>query len=217
MTENEHPQFLRLLSDALAFYRQNVTEFSAAVWWEACKPFDLQQVSRALTRHATDPERGQFPPKPADIIRVLQGTTSDRAAIAWGKVHEAMSDVGAYSDVIFDDPVIHAVVDDLGGWPKMCRTETKDLSYLQHRFSESYRAYAAKGQFDYPRRLSGDRSPDEEYEKKGIKPPAPAVIGNPEQARLVFQAGGGAKAPVQRLTLEQLAQPLLQNKPKDQA
>ena len=78
----------------------------------------------------------------------------------------------------------------MGGWPKMCRTELKELGLLQHRFMQSYRAYAERGQFDYPKRLGGDRSPDSEYEKAGLKLPRPALIGDPDRAKLVYQGGG---------------------------
>ncbi len=184
--------FKNLLTDVMAFYRQDLSTFALSVWWQACQTFDFEQISRALTAHAMDPERGQFPPKPADLVRVLSGTATDRAAIAWGKAHEAMGSVGAYTDVVFDDPAIHAVIEDLGGWPKLCRTELKDLGYMQHRFTESYRAYVGRGQFDYPRRLGGDRSPDSEYLKVGLQLPRPAMVGNPQACRKVYQQGSAA-------------------------
>ena len=189
MLESDMTQFRKLLTDAMAFYRQDVSPFALSVWWQACQGFELDQVSKALTSHALDAERGQFAPKPADIVRQLAGTATDRAALAWGKAIDAASRVGAYTDVVFDDPAIHAVIEDLGGWPKFCRSETKDLSYLQHRFSESYRAYSGRGQFNYPRRLAGDRSPDDVYEKRGLPPPKPAVIGDIERARAVYRGG----------------------------
>ena len=189
MQASEIDKFQTMLADVMAFYRQDVSSFALHVWWQACQAFDLEQVRRALTAHAMDPERGQFAPKPADLVRVLAGTATDRAAIAWGKAYEAMSSVGAYTDVVFDDPAIHAVIEDLGGWPKLCRTEIKELGYLQHRFTESYRAYAGRGQFDYPRRLAGDRSPDSEYLKVGLKLPRPATVGNLDHCRVVYQQG----------------------------
>lgn len=190
MQPSDRGRFGQLLTDVMAFYRQDVSTFALSVWWQACESFDFEMISKALTKHAMDPEHGQFPPKPADVVRQLSGTASDRSAIAWGKVHDAMGRVGAYTDVVFDDAAIHAAVDDLGGWPKMCRTELKDLSYLQHRFCDAHRAYTKRGQFDYPRRLNGDRSPDSEYQKIGLKPPRPAVIGNEEVAKLVYRNGG---------------------------
>ncbi len=204
MKLSDKPQFAQLIRDAMAFYRQDVSPFALGVWWQACESFDFEQVAKAITAHAMDPERGQFPPKPADLVRQLSGTATDRAMIAWGKVHDAMGRVGAYSDVVFDDPVIHATVDDLGGWVKMCRTELSELSYLQHRFTESYRAYAGRGALsDYPRRLTGDRSPDDLYAKRGLPPPKPAVIGDVIKARQVYSGGNaGGKTSVTYQALE---------------
>ena len=159
------------------------------IWWEAFKGFELDQISNALQRHATDPERGQFAPKVADLVRTLSGTPTDRAQLAWGKCLDAMQRIGAYSDVVFDDPAIHAVVEDLGGWPKICRSTYDELSYLQHRFCESHKAYTRQEKFDYPRLLSGERSSDDMYRMKGIKAPAPAVIGDRDTARLVYKGG----------------------------
>jgi hypothetical protein len=196
MQRSDREAFGALVTDALAYYGKDATRFTLDVWWQACQPFTLEQVSKALTGHATDPERGQFAPKVADIVRQLAGTSTDRAALAWGKVHEAMSAVGAYQDVLFDEPAIHAAVEDCGGWPKMCRTDLKELGLLQHRFMQSHRAYTERGIFDYPRQLRGDRSPDSEYEKKGLPPPRPAVVGDRERAKLVYQGGGAGKTAI---------------------
>ncbi len=189
MREHEIEEFQSLLTDAMAFYGKDMSRFALDVWWSACQALELDQVRRALTRHAMDAERGQFAPKPADIVRQLQGTVTDRAMVAWGKAMDAASRVGAYTDVVFDDPAIHAAVEDLGGWPKFCRTETKDLSYQQHRFQQSYMAYADKGSFDYARVLSGDRSPDEMYARRGLRPPRPALIGDVVRCRAVIAGG----------------------------
>lgn len=197
MIETDKSAFATLMTDALAFYGKDVSRFALDVWWQACRPFEFDQVARALTRHAMDAERGQFAPKPADIVRQLAGTATDRAMLAWGKAIDAASRVGAYTDVVFDDAAIHAAIEDMGGWPKFCRSETKDLSYLQHRFTQSYSAYANRGEFDHPARLMGDRSPDDVYAKRGLPPPKPAVIGDVEKARAVARIGRrGGKTPI---------------------
>jgi hypothetical protein len=209
MQPNQMPDFAALLTDVMAYYGKDCSNFTLQVWWAACQRFDYEQVATAMQRHATDPDRGQFAPKVADIIRVLDGTTTDRAALAWGKVLEAMGSVGAYSDVVFDDPAIHAAVEDLGGWPKVCRTETKELSFLQHRFQEAHRAYTGRGQFAYPRRLAGDRSPDHDYERRGLPLPKAALVGDERRAALVYQGGGAAgKLPIRAVSLQLLGQQL---------
>lgn len=210
MNQNEKADFYRLISDVLGYWKQDVSEFAMQVWWNGCQQYSIEQVSKALSNHATDPERGQFAPKVADIVRILQGTKTDRSLIAWGKVHDAMSSVGAYQDVVFDDPAIHAAIQDIGGWPKICRTNMDELSYLQHRFTQSHKAYTERDTFDYPKRLSGDRSPDFEYEKKGLPLPKPAVVGNIEAARTVYLGGG---ANISAISFQNLSMLLPNNKP----
>lgn len=192
MLDTEKNDFLDLLSDVYAYYRQDLGRFAMQVFWDACKRFDFEQVSQALSRHATDPDVGQFAPKVADIVRVLAGTSTDRAKLAWGKVYAAMGEVGAYQDVCFDDGLIHLVVEDMGGWVKMCRTESKDLSFAQHQFCEAYRAYAGRGQVAYPKYLSGVNGTGQNHAmllKRGIKPPEPMFIGNQTACKAVILNG----------------------------
>ena len=194
MKTSEEQQFGEILRDVMAFYKQDVTPFSFSVWWQTCQKYDIEQVRKVFTSHVMDAERGMFPPKPADLVRQLEGTATDKAMLAWGKAYEAMQSVGAYTDVVFDDAAIHATIEDLGGWPKICRSETKDLGYLQHRFCEFHRAYSERGQFDYPKRLCGERSPDHEFTSRGLPVPKPVVIGDVEKARIVYRNGvTGAK------------------------
>jgi hypothetical protein len=216
MREDEKKAFWTMLQGVYEFYRKrsDLSDFSAQVWWNACKDYDFEQVSKAFSRHLVDADAGKFLPMPADLVRVLSGTTTDRAALAWGKVLEAMSSVGAYTDVVFDDPAIHAAIDDMGGWPKICRGETKDLSYLQHKFCEAHKAYVNRGSFEYPRVLIGDRSPDSDYEKKGLPVPKPSVVGEVDRARLVYKGGAiGGKTAIGKLSLADMVKTqLLENK-----
>jgi hypothetical protein len=211
MRESEKPEFSRLLTNVMAYFGKDCTPFVLDLWWGACTNFSIEQVRKALNAHAMDAERGVYAPKVADIVRVLAGTSTDRAALAWGKVLGAMGSVGAYSDVVFDDPAIHAAIVDCGGWTKICRGEMAELSYLQHRFCLAHKAYTERGAFEYPSQLCGDRSPDSEYLKFGRPVPLPAYVGDParaEQVRLL----GGTGGPI--ITFKRLADvvsvPLLQ-------
>lgn len=177
MQEADRAELCQLVADVHKYYRQPVTDFTLSVWWTACQPFELEQVRKAMTVHVMNPDGGQFLPKVADIVKVLQGSATDRSSVAWGVVMQAIGAVGAYQDVDFGDPATHAAVHDLGGWPKVCRTELKELGYLQHRFTESYRAYSGRGVTECPLVLMGDRSPDSEWEKKGLKPPTAKLYG----------------------------------------
>ena len=178
-------EFAELISSVMAYYKQDCSPFVVDIWWSACQVYDFKQVQKALTQHATDPERGQFAPKVADIVRILSGTPTDRAQDAWAKVYAAIGRAGPWQDVVFDDPTIHAVIEVMGGWVKIANVEMDEISYTQHRFMQTYQSFA-KSPREYPKLLRGARSPDDEYYRKGLALPAPVLIGNQEMAQLVF-------------------------------
>lgn len=195
MQANDAEGFQALLTDALAFYRQDVSRFTLDVWWQACRPFTLEQVRKAFTAHATDAERGRFPPMPADIVKHLQGTQTDRSLIAWGKVLEAIQRVGAYQSVGFDDPAIHAAVEDLGGWTTICRGTTAELPHLQRRFCEAHRAYSGRGSFAFPSYLIGESEAANRTAGKRVA--APLLIGDAAKASEVLRLGrSGARTAI---------------------
>ncbi|MDM0041855.1 DUF6475 domain-containing protein [Variovorax sp. J22R193] len=189
MKSTDAQNFALLIAGVYAYHRQPCSDALIGMYWRGCQRWDYEQVVKAIDRLTNDAEAGKFPPKIGDLTRVLEGTHTDRAQLAWGKALEAMGSVGAYTDVVFDDPAIHATIEDMGGWPKLCRTESKELGYLQHRFCEAHKAYTGRGDFEYPRRLMGDRSPDHEYQKHGVSLPKPALIGDVERCKTVYQGG----------------------------
>ena len=75
----------------------------------------------------------------------------------------------------------------------MCRSDMDDISYLQHRFTQSYQAYTSREEFTYPRVLLGDRAPDSLYFKRGLNPPSPTFIGDRVKAEKVYAVGGPSK------------------------
>lgn len=192
MKAHEKAAFVGILTDALSFYGQAPSPFAIGVWWQACEQFEIEQVGKALTAHAMDPDRGHFAPKPADLVRVLRGTLADRSLIAWGKVLDAIMRVGAYQSVAFDDPAIHIAITDMGGWTQVCRSNTDELPHLQRRFCELHRAYSLRPDTPYPAQLVGVHEAENRHAGKQVA--APMLIGDPNRAQQVLQLGtAGAK------------------------
>jgi hypothetical protein len=189
LNPSEKSSFLEVVTEIHGYYRQGVSEFTLDLWWATCKAYELGDVKRAIARHVQDPERGNFPITIADVSRHLVGKVGERAQRAWGQVLDAAARVGAYSDVVFEDPATMAAIEDQGGWPRLCRMPTADLGYIQTAFVKAYQAYAQSGKFNFPRVLHGDRSPDAEYEKRQLPLPKPVLVGDPARCLQVLEHG----------------------------
>ena len=190
MQREDFKRFGMALTACAELYGKTVSEGALSLWWEALKRFDIEQVEKAIRQCIESPEGGQFMPKPADLIKRLEGTATDRSLIAWGKVFGAMSSVGAYRSVAFDDGLIHAAVQDCGGWVKLCRSETDELPFVQRRFCDAYRAYSQRPEFPYPAVLVGESEQQNMALGRAVKVPPPTLIGDESKAKAIALSGG---------------------------
>jgi len=187
----EFEQFREGINGVMAFYSKTVSQFALDVWWAALKAYDLPAIVDAFNRHLACPDVGSFPPKPADIVRMLSGRTLDRALVAWAKVDKAVRQVGTWESVAFDDPVIHRVLHEMGGWIAMGQKTDDEWPFVAREFENRYRAYSARGETpEYPPVLIGIA--EAHNQTKGLKSNAPRLIGNPDGAALVMRGGGTA-------------------------
>lgn len=192
MQEQDRPQFAQLITEALGFYRQDVSEFQLEIWWESMRRFELQDVRKAMSYHIQNPDRGQFPPRPADITRFLSGGSTDRALRAWSRVERALRHVGPYKTIIFDDPIIHRVLEEMGGWIDVCETSTeKDLDFKGQEFRTRYQGYAVRRPEEWSPQLIG--YVEQDCRAHGYEPPEPVIYGDQQKALQVHEQGRGRR------------------------
>lgn len=190
MKQIEKQDFLTLIADVYAFYKTPFSTFSGSVWWDAMMPFDLATVKVAMSRHAMNPDNGQFLPRPADVVRMLGGTSTDSALSAWSKVERAVRSVGQYVSVIFDDALIHRIVDDMGGWVKINSYPTeRDFEFAAKEFQTRYRGFAMRSERpEYQPVLIGKASANNQ--ERGIQhQEVPVCIGDPKKCLAVYEGG----------------------------
>lgn len=188
MIASEKEKFFLLIADVLAFYAKDFSAFAGRVWWEAMKPFDFAAVADALNRHCINPDTGQFVPKPADVVRMLQGSTQDSAMKAWSKVDKAVRQVGGYRDVVFDDPLIHRVLHDMGGWLSLGTKTEDEWPFVAKEFENRYRGYRGRNEVpEYPQVLLGVAGA--ENRRGGFATEQPVLIGDAAKARQVMAGG----------------------------
>ena len=185
MKKNDRKDFAVLLAGTAEMYDKKLSDPLTEMYWECLKKFDLCDVERAFNQHVLDPDRGQFFPKPADVVRVIEGSSETRALQAWTKVLKTISFVGRYQRVAFDDAIIHSVIDDMGGWVNLCSTEDRQKPYKVLEFQKRYRGYIANPPTSYPSHFEEDNY----YQK--FTPPYPrkpiALIGDTEKVKEIMR------------------------------
>lgn len=98
MNATDKPAFAACIVGCLQeVYEKSVTANTLSVWFAALQAYPLKAVQAAIQGHITDPERGRFAPKPADIIgRITQAAdeadTRPGPDEAWGVLIRVIRD-----------------------------------------------------------------------------------------------------------------------------
>lgn len=85
-------------------------------------------------------------PSPAEIreycLNLKENDLNLAIEEAKRKIKGAISRTGSYRCVCFDDPVIHIIIENLGGWKKICGMDISDFeNFFKFEFSKIYKAY----------------------------------------------------------------------------
>lgn len=181
MTPDDIQEFTRVLTHAFTLQNRKVAPADIADWYSALAGYDLSAISQALSDHIRDPDVGRYPVKPADVVRRIDGGGEMRALQAWSLVERAVRLIGPWQTVTFDDPAIHAVIGDLGGWVRLCETRTADLPTVRTEFVRRFVAHLAHplAARDVPRALPG----------LGSTPISPRLAGDPDRALALWREG----------------------------
>lgn len=156
MVDADKKEFATYMSGVFSVYGKEVSTMLLRIWFEALRHYDLKSVKDALARHLLNPDNGQFLPKPADVVKLIGGTTIDTALEAWSTVDRAVRYVGTYRSVAFQDPIIHKVIQDMGGWVALGNKKEDEWPFVAKEFQTRYRGIKTTGQpIDAPTQLTG--------------------------------------------------------------
>ncbi len=137
MKSTDNATFAVMLTGVMRdVYEKPVLPTLIDLWIASLKPYELAEVNAAFQRHLTNPDTGQFPPKPADIIRQLQARQPAEGDSghpgpeeAWGMLIRFVNDereTGLYTEPMRQaweacDPILK-LGDEVGA--RMCFLET---------------------------------------------------------------------------------------------
>lgn len=194
-TLEEKRRFMALMTGLSDMYDKVISKNALALYWQTLREYDFEAVQRAAEAHMKNPETaGSFMPKPAEFVKMMQGSTGDQSAIAWSKAEEAVRRAGPYQDVVFDDAIIHRVLADMGGWIWLCSQDDKAWPFIGNDFKTRYKGYRMRGEVpDYAPVMIGQANMHNSKSAVNFIW-KPILIGDQAKAKAVM--AGGTSAPL---------------------
>jgi len=189
MREKDRTEFVQLLTAAAEMKRVELSEAAIELYWDALADLSLDDFKRGLRsclRTLT------FLPQPNEIIAATGGDPETLALAAWSKVDNAVDRYWPHRSVVFDDPLIHAVIRDMGGWYRLGQHEDREWPFVQKEFERRYGIYLKTRPEEYPGMLRGNGLPLATVNAEGeleLKAEAPALIGDCAACQRVLTAG----------------------------
>ena len=144
MTNQDRDRFEVMLLGLAEIFDKQLSEGQIDLYYLALEDMDIEDVANAgniLARSV------KFFPKPVEFRESVVVGTDDMASIAYLKFFKACAHTPDRT-LIFDDPIIHAVIDNLGGWNDELYDKwasVKDEVWLRKSFEEMYQTFAKCG------------------------------------------------------------------------
>lgn len=115
------------------------------IYYLALSNLTVEQLNSAFISMVRNRVYKNFP-QVAEIIQYATHTTEneldDRIVLAKQMLKNTIVRYGSYGSVEFKDKGIHAVIDTLDGWQKMCSMSSDELEkFLTFEFAKIYKAY----------------------------------------------------------------------------
>lgn len=123
-----------------------MTKEKSNIYYLALSHLTVEQLNGAFISMIRNRVYKNFP-QVAEIIQYAAHTTEieldDRVVLAKQMLKNAIVRYGSYGSVEFEDKSIHAVIDALDGWQKLCAMSSDELEkFLTFEFGKIYKAYA---------------------------------------------------------------------------
>ena len=158
-------------------YEREATELLFRGYHKALESMSDEQFENAIVQLMQTKKFSKLP-LPGEIIEAVTSNPEHQALIALAKVEKAMSDYGGGYSVVFDDLVIHRVINAIpGGWIGMCEMFRDELKFVLKDFLKMYVAFQGRDEMDTPMKLYGRHDLNNEQMGYIASGKAPEYIG----------------------------------------
>lgn len=152
----ENERFLFMMAGLAEAVGQEVTPLRIKIYAKALEDLKIEEIEKAAWGLIQTRTFNSFP-KPAELREAVNGKPEDAALIALEKVERAVREVGGYTSVVFDDPVIHRVIGATAeaGWIGICDMPLEEWKWARKDFMKMYQAFAGRHEMQTPVKLYG--------------------------------------------------------------
>lgn len=185
MTEQDKPKFAELMTGLAEVFGDAVSKPGLELRFRALQDYGIEQVEKACVGVIQSRVYRNMPTV-AEIIEHIGGKLDDIAEVEAAKVWRAVSQVGGYQSVVFDDPTTQAVIEQgYGGWIKLCEdTQEDQQKWFLKDFARIYKAYKRQNVEQYGR-LAGLFELQNGANGFDHRIPPPMLIGDQQKALAV--------------------------------
>lgn len=199
MERDDYPQFQALWTSTCDLYGKQPSDAAVTMAFRSLARYELADVRRALDAHVSDADGGRFMPKPADLVRHIDGDPESASLQAWSKVEDAIRRIGPWQSVVFDEPSIMAAIEEMGGWIDLCKVTDKELPFRRNEFTKRYKGYINRPPTAYPNKLKGSTEAINEAQAPGWQTD-PMLVGDARKAHQLYHSAPGKAAGPVRLS-----------------
>lgn len=176
MNSQDQNKFKELITVMSETYGEEFTPAKVKLWWNLFKPHSIEVFEQALYAHIACTDAGMFSPKPANLMKFINGTTKeneqlveDRAEMAWACIELEISRIGSYGTLELEDKQAIAAVKAIGGWQQLCASTYDQLVWKKKEFMSAYDTYERTPLEHLPNKLPGLIELSEHKQEQGMK------------------------------------------------
>jgi len=135
-------KFKEYMTMICEMFDKKLSDMMKDLYWKVLEPFTDDQCEKAFKEILYS---NKFFPKPADFKEILCGKIKDTATMRWLDAFNAVRRIGHNSSVKFSDPVIHSVINVMGGWAQFCMMTNDEAKWKQKEFERLYEVLSERG------------------------------------------------------------------------
>ena len=138
MNKSDRNKFLAILETLHTMHDKQGSKVLIDLYWSVMKPYSIEKFTTAVENHISDPDKGMFFPKPADLIKVMQGDTNKAASKAWQSVIRRLERLGDSKPFESSDTAVLEALGAIGGYNRLCTLTYTQINDLEKQFLDSY-------------------------------------------------------------------------------